>query len=215
MRIPLFVSTALLITIVVWAAFIWDPEAMGPAARDPVPEPLDLAHEPAGGGFTLQGADGPVSLSGLGGEVAILCFGYTYSPERTPRAVGTVAAALDRLGERAEGAVHGVFISLDPQRDTPDRVARLADRFDARIVGLTGEPAAIESVADRYGVAYRRREGGPGVGYTVAHSAYYYIVRTDGELLAWLPHDSSPAEIASAVEEHLATGNGRATSEQE
>lgn len=203
MRIPLFVSTALLITIVVWAFFIWDPEEMGPGARDPAPDPLALAHEPAGGGFTLQSADGPVSLSDLRGDLVILCFGYTYSPERTPRSVGTVAAALDRLGERAEGSVRGVFITLDPQRDTPDRVSRLASRFDARIVGLTGEPAAIDRIADRYGVAYQRREGGPGVGYTVVHSAYYYVLGTDGELLAWLPPDSSPAEIAGAVQQHL------------
>ncbi|MFW6380112.1 MAG: SCO family protein [Halorhodospira sp.] len=204
MRIPLFISTALLIFMPIWALFIWDPETMGPTARSSSEDPLELASEPEGGDFTLKGEDGVVSLSDLRGQVLMLYFGYTFSPQRTPMAVGTIAAALDALGSQAKEHVQGVFISLDPRRDTPERVATFAEHFDEGIIGLTGEDEAIEAVAERYGVARRLHSGTASRGYTIDHSSYYYILDPEGELVAWLPPASTPRELAEVVAQHLA-----------
>lgn len=141
-----------------------------------------------GGDFTLQDHDGEAySLHDDRGKVVLIAFGYTYCPDVCPTALATVAAALNRLGDRAT-RVRPLFISLDPQRDTPEHLKAYVRYFHPSLLGLTGDPAALKAVAKRYGVRYSFVRHGDADAYTLDHSANLYIVDPAGKLFRILPH---------------------------
>ncbi len=199
MRLPLYLTIALLLGMLFWSIFIWDPETMGPTADGPSHEALELADEPEGGDFRLESKDGPAGLEDLRGQVVILYFGYTYCPDVCPMSLAAVGGALDRLSEQERDQVTGLFVSIDPRRDTPERVAEYAEYFHEGIVGLTGSPGEIEAVAERYGAVYEVVGDSGGDDYLVDHSSFFYLIDPDGELVETLPHGSTPPELVEAV----------------
>jgi len=157
-----------------------------------------------GGPFTLEdGAGHTVTDRDLRGRYALVYFGYTYCPDVCPTTLNEVAEALARLGSRAE-RLQAVFITVDPQRDTPQVVHDYAAAFSPRILGLTGTPAQIAQVAREYRVYYAPHRTGEGAGdYTVDHSSILYLMDPDGRFLAPIRTDESGEAMATDLAKQM------------
>lgn len=187
---------ALLAALVVGLAFFWHPE--------PAPRELARAEGPAGGDFILQSATGPVSLASLRGKVVLINFGYTFCPDVCPTSLAATTAGLNALAPEERQKVAMLFISVDPERDTPAHLAEYVAFFHPAMVGLTGSPAQVAEVAGRYGAYFARQKADtPGGAYVVDHSADTYVVATDGRLAGRLPHGASPDRVAAEIRKLL------------
>ena len=174
-------------------------------AGTPVPPAVPVASVAAGGDFTLESADGPLRLADLRGKVVLLFFGYTYCPDICPTSLAATAAGLKRLtpAERAQVAV--VFVSVDPERDTPARLKEYAAFFDPAIRGVTAAPAVIAEVATRYGAVYRRQDmATAGGSYVIDHSATTYVIDRSGRLSGEIAHAAPPDAVAGEIRRRLA-----------
>ncbi len=116
--------------LLVWAAVLWKPERPDSPAR--------LPGAPQGGDFTLQSPDGPLALHDLRGKVVLVYFGYTMCPDICPTSLAFSAQGLNQLDKSELDSVKMLFITVDPERDTLERVKEYAGFFHPIIVGLTG-----------------------------------------------------------------------------
>jgi cytochrome oxidase Cu insertion factor (SCO1/SenC/PrrC family) len=156
-----------------------------------------------GGPFHLVDAQGhPVSDADLRGRWLLIYFGYTTCPDVCPTTLQTMVTALDKLGPAGKNVVP-VFITIDPERDTPDVMGRYAAEIDPRILALSGSPEEIAQVAKAYHVYYAKVPGKQGEPYTMDHSAFIYLVGPDGRLAALFGPQSSADEIAAAISRKL------------
>lgn len=140
--------------------------------------------------FTLRSARGAVSRAELEGKVTPLFFGYTSCPDICPTTLLRLADALRKLEARGgdAGAVQVVFISVDAERDSPERTSRYAEAVDPSFLGLTGTPAEIADVAGQYGIYHARAEGSAATGYLVDHTATITVLDRAGQAaLLWSP----------------------------
>lgn len=173
---------------------VWNPPPPGGH------QALDLPAPPRGGDFTLYDESRPLSLRDLQGQVVLLYFGYTWCPDICPTNLGYLALALGQLTEAELARVQVLFISLDPERDTPERLAQYTAFFHPRVRGLTGTPEQIAQAANRYGVAYRKVvQETSATGYLVDHSAYTYLIDPRGRLSGTLDHATPPSQILAAI----------------
>ena len=187
--LPLLV-VVLLAAVLAWMLWGWQPASDG----EPVHRQLDLAEAPTGGDFELAGKDGPVALADFRGKVVLLYFGYTWCPDICPTNLAIIAYALKQLTPAERERVQVLFVSVDPARDTPERLAEYTAYFDPGIIGITGSEAQIAAAAARYGAAYRRVEqSDSAMGYLVDHSAFTYLIDQDGRLVEALAH-ATPAD---------------------
>lgn len=166
------------------------PEALAakdaPAFRAGVFDPPRKAPD-----FQLEGSDGaPLHLGRLRGKVVILEFGFTSCTEVCPFTLATLARARKLLGDAAED-VQVVFVTVDPERDDPERLRNYLASFDASFLGATGTPEALEEMRSRYGIAAEKviHESG----YSYSHSSYTYLIDRQGNLRALVPY-GRPAE---------------------
>ncbi len=157
-----------------------------------------------GGDFTLESARGPVSLSDFRGKVVALYFGYTSCPDVCPTSLGALAAALRGLEPEELAQVQPIFVSVDPERDTPERLADYARYFHPRMIGLTGSLAEIESITKRYGAYFRKVPvAGSELGYAVDHSSVIYLIDRRGVLVDMIRHSDSPKVIRNRLRKVL------------
>ncbi|MEW5992773.1 MAG: SCO family protein [Candidatus Zixiibacteriota bacterium] len=159
-------------------------------------------HEPAppiAGDFLLNTVRGPLSLEQLRGKVVVLYFGYTWCPDVCPTSLALLGMALHKLEEPELEQVQPVFISVDPARDTVERLAEYTTYFHPSLLGATGTPQQIADVAQRYGVAYAREQNGSDTDYTVDHSSLTYLLDRSGKLHEVLPHGTPPDKIVAAI----------------
>ena len=145
-----------------------------------------------GGPFQLTDTDGrPVTERTLLGKPTAVFFGFTYCPEVCPTTLAEMTAALKALGRDAD-KLNVVFISVDPERDTPEQMKLYLSNFDPRIKGFTGTPAQTDAAAKAYRV-YHQKVPIEGGGYTVDHSSAIYLFDRRGEFVEPLaygfPHD--------------------------
>lgn len=152
-----------------------------------------LPQRPTGGDFTLVSAAGPVTSRDLRGKVVLLYFGYGSCPDICPTSLGLITMAFNLLRADELERVRAVFVSVDPERDSPERLKTFAASFHPNVIGATGEPANLADLAARYGAAYRKTEVQSAVGYVVDHSSYTYVIAPDGKLAEILSH-GTPAE---------------------
>lgn len=184
----------------IWALFLWDP---GNSAVPQPNTPLALASQPTGGDFTLAGPAGPVALADYRGKVVVLYFGYTYCPDVCVMSLSLIAQGLAALDEAALQKVQGIFISVDPERDTPERLADYVPFFHPRLIGATGTAEQVATVARMYGSRYRKHPKAADGTYAVDHSSVTYIVAPDGTLLDMLEHATPPEKITAAINKAL------------
>jgi cytochrome oxidase Cu insertion factor (SCO1/SenC/PrrC family) len=161
---------------------------------------LMWAREPVGGPFALTDHTGkPRTDADFRGKLLIVYFGFTYCPDICPTDLQNIGLALDRLGRSAE-AVQPLFITLDPARDTAAHLKDYVALFHPRLIGLTGDAAAIRTAADAYKVYYARAPNPKGDDYTIDHTAFIYLVGADGNYLGFLPPNTDAGRIAETVQ---------------
>jgi protein SCO1/2 len=132
-------------------------------------------------------------------------FGFTYCPDICPATLQSVSAAQAQLGPMAD-ELQTVFISVDPERDTPEQLKTYLslDAFPDGVIGLTGSPEQIEQVAKSYYVFYRKSGEGPD--YTIDHSTAAYLMDPKGRFNRVLAYGIAPDEMARLIREAMAGG---------
>jgi protein SCO1 len=155
---------------------------------------------PKGGDFTLQSVNGPVSTTALRGKVILLYFGYTQCPDICPTSLSLMAQALNELTPEELARVVGLFVSVDPKRDTTARLAEYVGYFHPNFIGLTGTPEAVAAAAKLYGAQYSFTDADDSaMGYIVNHSATIYLIDQAGVLRFAFPHGTSPETMLGAI----------------
>ena len=158
---------------------------------------------PPGGDFTLQSADGPLALQDLRGRVVLLFFGYTDCPGICPTALADQASAFQRLQPQELARVAGLFVSVDPERDTPAHLRDYVRVFHPQIQGVTGAPSDLQAIARRYGVLYARQAADASGQYAIDHSSETFVIAPDGRLVARLPYGTPPDAILAELRRAL------------
>ncbi|MDG6773288.1 SCO family protein [Thiomicrorhabdus sp. ZW0627] len=168
------------------------------------PVKLISSDAPHGGDFTLNAADGKHSLSDFKNKLVLIYFGYTYCPDICPTNLGNLSVAYRRLTAEEKAKTQILFISVDPERDTPKRLKQYSDYFEAGIIGLTSDPDTIAEVSRRYGVVYAKVDDpNNGTNYSVDHSAFTYVVDQQGQLREQLPHATNPDNFVKTIRKYL------------
>lgn len=170
----------------------------------PSPDGADLRGAAMGGDFTLTGEDGnPVRWDDFEGRYRIIYFGYAYCPDVCPTDVQRAMAGL-KLFEQAHPElgrrVQPLFVSVDPERDTPAVLAEFTGNFHPRLIGMTGDAATVRQVAQSFAASFSRGASQPGGGYLVNHSNLTYLFDPDGKPLGTLPTDKGPEGVAKELE---------------
>jgi protein SCO1/2 len=130
--------------------------------------------------FTFTDAEGQeVQLSDYLGQIVLLYFGYTFCPDVCPTTLSDLKRVQNQVDESGEN-VQMIMITVDPERDTPDKIAEYVAHFHPTFVGLSGTKKAIDEAADGYGVYYEKHEGTPATGYLVDHTARVFVIEPDG-----------------------------------
>ncbi|TNC74324.1 SCO family protein [Rubellimicrobium roseum] len=152
-----------------------------------------------GGPFTLvNGAGQTVTDAEVVTEPSILYFGFTSCADVCPMDMARNASAVEILEERGIEA-RPVFVSVDPERDTPEVVASYAEAFHPRTVGLTGSPEQVAEAARAYRVYYAKQDGDPDY-YLVDHSSFSYLVLPEVGFVDFVNRDESPEAVADRLQ---------------
>jgi protein SCO1/2 len=147
-------------------------------------------------GHTLELADHtgkPRRLEDWRGKAVVLVFGFTHCPDVCPTTLADIALALKELGNDAE-RVQVLMVSVDPERDTPEALAKYVTAFDPRFVALRGDLEATRKVAQEFKVYFEKRKQGES--YTVDHSAQSYVIDPQGKLRLLVRHDRIAQDLA-------------------
>ncbi|MFI8748388.1 SCO family protein [Vreelandella lionensis] len=161
--------------------------------------------EPQSGPIAMPSTQGDFSLTQLGDdEIAIISFGYTYCPDVCPMNQAVKRQALAQLSDAQRERVVPVMITVDPERDTLDRMSEYMQFFGSEFIGLVGSQEQLTDVAERYGVIWRRVEAPESaMAYTIDHSASLFLVNREGEILQRVLYSPTPHGLVSALESEL------------
>ncbi|MGH6895988.1 MAG: SCO family protein [Geminicoccaceae bacterium] len=145
----------------------------------------------------------PVTEEDFAGKWQLVFFGFTYCPDVCPTTLNDIALVLEELGDDAD-QVRPLFITVDPERDTPEVMAEYVANFDPRIVGLTGSPDQIKDATQAFRTYYAKaeQEGAPD-GYTMDHSAFLYLMDPEGEYATHFSPSDEPTAIANEIRAFL------------
>jgi len=131
------------------------------------------------------------TLADFRGKAVVVFFGYTQCPDVCPTTMSTLAETMKLLGADAD-RVQVVFITIDPERDTPALLAEYVPAFDKRFIGLSGDAAATERVAKEFKVIYQKQPGPTPSTYTMDHSAGVFMFDPAGRLRLYAGHAQTP-----------------------
>jgi protein SCO1/2 len=161
-------------------------------------EDVMFGRAPIGGPFTLTDTRGQRrSLGEFRGRIVLLYFGYTYCPDVCPTDLMQIAAVLSQLGPQAD-QVQALFITFDPERDTPKHLHSYLKDFDPRLIGLTGTPEEIEAAAKLWRVYYAKVPMGGG-NYLIDHSAYTFVIDQTGRYAGVFPPGTDAQRMLGLV----------------
>lgn len=170
----------------------------------PKRETTSVGRALVGGPFELTAHDGRrVSETTFRGKLMLVYFGFTYCPDICPAGLQVVTAALEKLGADAD-KVAPVFITVDPERDTPEQMKQYVSSFHENFLGLTGSPKDIAKAAKAYRVYYRKVQDEALSDYTMDHTSFLYLMGTDGAFITHFPHTISPEKLAERLAVELA-----------
>ena len=192
--IPLYISIAVIaLALLIGFAFRRPYAFHGATINPPLPVP----------DFSLETANGEsFRLSDQKGKIVLLFFGYTSCPDVCPITLGTFKQVYDRLGADTQN-VRFVMITADPARDTPDKVAAYAARFNPEFIGLSGSRDKLEAVWKELGVFVEKQDSGSAAGYLVSHTASVYVLDQSGRLLMTWPYGTSAIDMANDLTQIL------------
>jgi protein SCO1/2 len=165
----------------------------GPSFRN-----TDITGADYGRDFTLTDHSGRVrSLADFRGKVVVMFFGYTRCPDVCPTTLAELKAVREQLGEDGK-RVQVLFVTVDPERDTPQLLANYVPAFDPSFIGLYGNSAAIAKVAKDFRVFYQKVPGRTPDSYTVDHTAGSYVFDPRGQLRLFARH-GNPANLVADI----------------
>lgn len=157
----------------------------------------DITGADYGRELALVGHDGrPRTLADFRGKLVVLFFGFTHCPDVCPTTLAEAAQALKALGSDA-ARVQVLFVTVDPERDTPEVLAKYVPAFHPSFLGLTGDPAAIQKAAKEFKIFYDKRPGKNPGEYSVDHSAQTYVLDAEGRLRLFIRHDRLAQDLAA------------------
>jgi protein SCO1 len=197
------VSTTVLPFTRIWSVLLVATVFLVGCSKEPAPLPV----LPVGGEFSLVGDDrSPFSLSSLRGKVVLVFFGYSSCPDACPTTLSKLAAVSRRLGED-RARVKTLYISVDPDRDTPEVLRADLQHFDLDVLGLTGSKGAIDKVVALFGAAYEITPSpGSAAKYSVAHTTWLYALDTHGRTRIRFPYEAKVDDIVGGIRALLADG---------
>jgi protein SCO1/2 len=164
----------------------------------------DLTGKSIGGNFALDDCHGhPRTLADFKGKLVVLFFGYTSCPDICPTALAKFASLMQQPDLSAD-RIQVIFISLDPARDTPERLCQYLHWFHPSFLGLTGNADQIAEITRNFRVTSIRKEIPGSMGYVLDHSAGAYVFGPDGRLRLYLAENASIAEISDDFRRLLA-----------
>ncbi|MFP4137525.1 MAG: SCO family protein [Halomonas sp.] len=163
------------------------------------------ADEPAGGPVSLPSTEGDFRLERLDeDQILVLFFGYTYCPDVCPMSLAVVRQALAELPAEQRDRVVPLLVSVDPERDSLERLEEYVGFFGERFIGATGSQEQLEELAERYGVVWRKAEASDSdMEYTIDHSSSLYLVDREGEILRRVLYSPSHQGLLAALRETL------------
>ena len=165
-------------------------DALPVAAEQPLPD--------IGGPFTLTGADGkPFSTRQLAGQPYVVFFGFTHCPDVCPNSLARLARLRRTIG-KGENAFAILFVSVDPERDTPAEIGSYANMFNAPIIALTGSPETVGQVTKQFGV-FAAKVPQPGADYSIDHTATMFLMDRTGKFAATLSPDEGDASAIAKL----------------
>jgi protein SCO1 len=167
-----------------------------------VPTAVTTAASAVGGPFRLVDQSGKtVTDEDLKGRPFLVFFGFTHCPDVCPTTLFEVSEVLRQLGPDADRA-RALFVTVDPERDTPEKLKDYLSSFDPNLIGLTGAPDAMERMLKAYRVYYKKvpTDGG---GYTMDHTALVYLMDKQGRFVAPFNLKQGSAEAAASLRRYL------------
>ena len=199
-RLPLLLAAVAVLAMLATIALRWQRAAPadGPALQvvTRFPQPRVLPD------FNLRQSDGTALVPGeLKGHPFLLFFGFTHCPDICPTTLFEVSEIFRKLGPRASG-MRALFVTVDPERDTPDKLKDYLSSFDPRLMAATGDEAAIKAVEKAYRV-YAKKVPLDGGGYTMDHTAIVYLMDKDGRFVAPFNIKRRPEESAADLRRYL------------
>ena len=172
--------------------------ACGSGAEQP-----PLAGARIGGPFALTNQDGrQVSDRDFAGRYRLMYFGYPYCPDVCPVDLQKLAAGYARLEKTdpdVAARIAPIFVSIDPERDTPSVLKQYVSAFHPKLTGLTGTPEQIASTAKTFAIIYSKEQQPGATGYLMNHSRLAYLFDPDGKPIALISHDGAPDAIAAEL----------------
>ncbi|MES2255917.1 MAG: SCO family protein [Pseudomonadota bacterium] len=155
-----------------------------------------------GGPYALTDQDGkPRASTDFAGKYQLIYFGYTFCPDVCPTTLALMAATLDRLGADKD-RIAPVFITIDPERDTPDAIKKYVAAFGPQFIGLTGTPDQIAKVEKEFRVYAKKGPVENGT-YAMDHSSVMYLMGPDGKLVSFYDEATTPEDLAQQLKSKL------------
>lgn len=170
----------------------------------PASKQIPIAGKQFGGEFTLQPEGGEaVSLSDFRGKVVVMYFGFASCPDVCPTSLAIIGSAMKSLSDEEVADVQGLFVSLDPERDTGEKLKQYAGYFHKNFAGITGTPEQIQKVTKQYGTYFTKVAGSSELNYLIDHTSVTFIIGKDGKFVASKTHGSTAEQIAEAIRSAL------------
>lgn len=181
--------------------------ALAACQADPQPEFLatDITGAEFARDFRLVDHNGQTrALADFHGKAVAIFFGYTHCPDVCPTTLSDFAAALRQLGPDAE-RVQVIFVTVDPERDTPELLRQYVPAFNPGFLGMSSDPETLRQLAKEFKVVYQKTAVKAPDDYLIDHSAGTYVYDPQGKLRLLVPYGSSPDVIARDLQTLLAT----------
>ncbi|QBR71519.1 SCO family protein [Beijerinckiaceae bacterium] len=167
-----------------------------------MPGRVELGSPAIGGSFTMIGQDGRmVTNADIAGRPYLVFFGYTHCPDFCPTALFDISAVFKELGP--DKKVAALFVTVDPERDTPEILKTYLENFDPRIIGLTGDPTKTEAIAKSFRVYAKKVPGEKPGDYTVDHTGVVYLMDKRGRFVSAFNLSRPPQQAARDLERYL------------
>lgn len=187
--------TALIVAAIAALALFIGGAAWLLQTKDHAPIATGIAQ--VGGPFSLVNQDGKrVTEKDFIGHYTLVFFGYTYCPDVCPTELQVMTAALDRMGDQGKN-IQPVFVTIDPERDTPETLKTYVENFGPRLTGLTGTPEEVAQAAKAYRVFYRKADSGDPKNYLMDHSSIIYLMGPDGLFIRPFTYTTDAKALAS------------------
>ena len=155
-----------------------------------------------GGPFSLTDQNGKtITDADMKGHPFIVFFGFTHCPDVCPTTLYDLSQALNGLGDDAKN-IPALFVTVDPERDTPEVMKRYVSNFNPDIRGVTGDPAAIQAMVKAYR-GYAKKVPTEDGDYTMDHTAVVYLMGPDGQFISPLNLQRPTAEVVKELREHI------------